>query len=107
MEELSKKNKVEISVKKQKQLEHELIGKIQPFSGHRLWEINNETLEIELAKFSTVKINWGSGVRKEIITMKGFSYISALNKKSALKKFHKGINGSKPALENPIQIQTF
>lgn len=107
MEELSKKNKTEISVKNQKQIEHELIGKINPFAGHKIWEINNETLEVELAKFSKVKINWGSGVRKEIITMKGFSYLSALNKKSALKKFHKGINGSKPALENPITIQTF
>jgi hypothetical protein len=107
MEELKSKHKTEISIKQQKQIEHELIGKIRPFEGHRLWEINNKTLEIELAKFSTVKINWGSGVRKEVITMKGYSYISALNKNSALKKFNKGTNGGKQFPENPLPLFNF
>ena len=53
MKELELKNTygVEISVKQKKQVEHELIGKIIPHDGHKIWKINNDTNEVEEAKF--------------------------------------------------------
>ena len=104
MKELELKNetKIEISVKQKKQVERELIGKILPHEGHTIYQINDETLEIEKAKFSNVTYQFGGENRKEIIVKKGCTYISALNKKNALKKFKQGKNGSKPINKEPL-----
>jgi len=106
MKELELKNetKIEISVKQKKQVEHKLIGKIIPHEGHIIWQINDETLEIEVAKFSNATYHFGGENKKEIITKQGYSYISALNKKNALKKFKQGKNGSKPISKEPLSF---
>ncbi len=95
MNELDGYIKTEVSVKQKKKIEYELISKIIPHEGHSVWQINEETLEIEKAKFSNVNFVVGMENKKEIIIKKGFSYISALNKKNAIKKYLKGKNGSK------------
>lgn len=107
MKELEIKNNIniEVSVKKKKQVEHQLIDNIIPFDGHKIWEINNVTLEIEPAKFSNNTFLFDGVNKKEIFVKKGFTYISALNKKNALKKFKQGENGSKKINENPLRIQ--
>jgi hypothetical protein len=106
MKELGVKEKigVEISIKEKKQIEHRLIDTIFPFQGHKTWEVNNETLHIEIAKYSICTYQFEGENAKEIIIKKGYTYISALNKKNALKKFIKGQNGSKPKTENPITL---
>jgi hypothetical protein len=106
MKELELKNetKIEISVKQKKQVEHQLIGKIIPFEGHTIWQINNETLEIEKAEFSNATYHFIGENKKEIITKKGYTYISALNKKNALKKYNQGTNGSKPINEKLLNL---
>jgi hypothetical protein len=90
------KDKMEISVQKKQQKEKELIGKLIPHPGHRVWEINIDTLEVEEAKYEQKHtFIFGQNNNREIIVRKGFAYIAALNKKSALKKYVKGENGSK------------
>lgn len=90
------KDKMEISVQKKQQKEKELVGKIIPHKGHKIYEINDETLEIKLAKFELKTfIIGGNHPNPEIIIRSGYSYISALNSKSALKKYKQGKNGSK------------
>lgn len=95
------KHNIEISVKQKKQVEHELIGNIVPHEGHTVWKINKETLQIEKAKFSnviysnTIDNNGFQSIKKQLIVQDGYEYISALNKKNALKKYFKGKNGGK------------
>lgn len=93
--------RMELSIEKRQQKEKELIGNIVPHAGHTVWEINNETLEITKASFQelTFILNQLNNSHKEILIREGFTYVAALNKKNALKKFKQGNNGSKPAGE--------
>jgi len=103
--------KTEISVQKKQQIEREYMGSINPYNGHHIWEINPENLEINLAmeiKKDTIefvhnykKVNTPN---KEILFRKGFFYVSAINKKNALKKYLKGTNGSKKYGILPIKL---
>ena len=102
--ELRKEEKIEISIKQQKQIEHEFIGNIIPHTGHTIWQINDETLEIEKAKFSNTTYHFEGENKKEIITRKGLTYVSALNKRNALKKYVNGENGSRPISDTPLTL---
>jgi len=100
MEELKNHNKIEISVKKQVQVEKELIGKIIPHENHILFEINDETGEIQKATYLPVPtfVKFGAKIekpKKQALVREGFTYVSAMNKKNALKKYLKGSNGGK------------
>ena len=93
----------EISVKKKQQIEKSLVGNIQLHNGHKLWEIDNVTLEICEAKLSNVTaILFGGNVKKEILVKDGCSYVGASNRKNAIKKFNKNSDGSKPIWKNPL-----
>lgn len=101
------KDKMEVSIQKKQQKEKVLIGKIIPHPGHTVWEINDETLEIQEAKFEQQNFIFGiQNTNPEIIIRSGFSYISALNKKSALKKYAKGENGSK-VMEAQVSLSAY
>jgi len=52
MKELEIKHKpnLEVVANQKKQVEIDLIGKIIPYNGHVLWEINQKTLSIEKAE---------------------------------------------------------
>lgn len=111
MEELKNHNKIEISVKKKVQIEKELIGKIIPHANHTLFEINDETGEIQEVTYIPVPtfFKFGQKVekpKKQALVREGFSYVSAMNKKNALKKYSKGSNGSKE-LGIGLEIKTF
>lgn len=102
------KNKMELSIQKKQQKEKELIGKIIPHAGHKMYEINNETLDIELAEFELKTFIIGRNhPNPEIITRIGYSYVSAMNKTNALKKYKQGLNGSKELIKNPLKINLF
>lgn len=106
MEELKLKqqNRTELSVKQKKQKEHELVGQLIPHKGHTIWEINNETLEVEKALFANVTYVIGRENKNEIYVREGFSYIAALSKQKALDKFYKGENGSKKMNSEPLSL---
>ncbi len=100
----NQKIKTELSVKQKKQIEHELIGKIIPHEGHTIWQINKETLDVDKAKYSNATYVYGAENKKEIIIKGGFAYVSALNKKNALRQYKKGRNGGKEADESPLKL---
>ena len=102
---LKESDKLEISIKKKKQIERELVNTIVPFEGHFLWEINKDTLEINKAKFSNTNYQFGGENKKEIQIKDGFAYVSALNKKSALRNFKKGKTGGKKIDPNPMSFR--
>lgn len=88
----------QISVKKQVKKEKVLVNKIIPHPNHKIWEINDNgfTTTIELAKFEEKSFIIGKNHKnKEIIINKDCIYISAMNKENAMKKYWKGVNGSK------------
>ena len=108
-----RKEKTELQIQKKQQIERELVGKIIPHSGHTVWEINPETEEIEKAMY--LERNWDfvtdisdlADNKTEVLYREGFVYVSALNKKNALKKYRQGKNGSKEIDKNPLTIKLF
>ena len=94
----------EFSVKKQQEIAYELIGRIFPHEGHTMWEINHENEAIEAAKYQNTTYILGEEIKKEILTKPNHSYISALNKANALRKYRKGVNGSKQINQNPLSL---
>jgi hypothetical protein len=102
--ELNNADKLEISVKQKKQIEKKFIGDIVPHNGHKMWKINQETLEIEEVKYSNTAYQIGANNKKEILVLDGFWYVSALNKKNALKLFIKGKIGGKEIDKNPLKF---
>jgi len=101
------KEKTEISIQQKKQIEKELVGVLKPHSGHSIFEIDVETLEVKYAQFVTYTFSIGKNhSNKELLVRDGFAYICALNEKNALKKYLKGSNGSKEA-KNPIKLSKY
>lgn len=102
--ELNNADKLEISVKQKKQIEKKFIGDIVPHNGHKMWKINQETLEIEEVKYSNTAYQISGNNNKEVLVLDGFWYVSALNKKNALKLFSKGKIGGKEIDKNPLKF---
>lgn len=104
--------KIELQIQKQQQVEKVLMGKIIPHNNHTVWEINLKTEKIQKATYieKDSVINFGGIPPKEnmeVLYREGFDYVSALNKKNALKKFRQNKNGSKEFIKEPIKIQLF
>jgi hypothetical protein len=112
MEEIKSKNKIEISIKKQIQVEKELVGNITPHPNHKLYEIDNETSEINEATYieEPTFIKFGISVpkktTKKALVRDGFTYVSAMNKKNALKHYKNNSNGGMK-LGNGLDIKIF
>ena len=106
------KNKIEMQVQKKQQIEREFIGKIIPHRGHKVWEINLNTEEIQEAMY--LQRDWNFVVNastvdknQEVLYREEYAYVSALNKQNAMKKYRQGKNGSKEVLLNPLTIKLF
>ena len=92
---LSERQQIESIVKKKKDIEFKFESSMYHKRGHKVWEINLKTMEINLAKYVERKdINWfdaikflKSGWSKDIVLNMDCVYISSLNKKSALDRF--------------------
>ena len=92
----NKQNGIEVSVKHKKQIAYELIGQIVPHNNHKIWEVDDTTLEVREAIFTTATaVTFGAKVKKEIIVKNNCSYVSALNKANALKKYKNGVSGTR------------
>lgn len=97
---LTDKASTEVSVKKQVQIEYLPDGKLRPYAGHTLFEIDTKTLEVLEAEYKMeAVIDWFQAVAemanpvrstKEVIKRKGCVYISALNAEKALERYLKG-----------------
>ena len=111
-EHLMPKEKTELQIQKKQQIERELIGKIIPHRGHKVWEINIETEEIQEAMYLRKDWNFVVSINsadnnQEVLYREGYAYVSALNKKNAMKKYRQGRNGSKEVVINPLTIKPF
>ena len=80
---------IEVSIKQQKKAEHKFIGRIVSRDGHKIWKIDKQTLDVEEAIFSNTTYKMFGENKKEVVVKDGFFYVSALNKKNALKKYNK------------------
>lgn len=99
------KEKQNVEVTQQKEVEYRLEyeSTIIPHENHTLFEINIDTLEVSIPEYKVrdyvYNPHWVKGSKiqghSEVIRKEGFAYISALNKKNALKKYKEGSNGSK------------
>jgi hypothetical protein len=98
-----KKTKVEITQQKEDIYKLEFQQTIIPNENHTLFEIDIKTKDICIAKFESRDLvfnpKWVKGdkipLSSVVIINDGKFYVSALNKKSALKKFLNKDNGSK------------
>jgi hypothetical protein len=104
--------KIELQIQKQQQVEKVLMGKIIPHNNHTVWEICLKTEKIQKATYVEKEqvINFGQEPEKEnteVLYREGFAYVSALNKKNAMKKFRQNKNGSKEFLKEPLKIKLF
>jgi hypothetical protein len=62
--------------------ELKLKGQMKPKRGHKLFEYNTKLNELQLAKFEPKEI----GQNKKVIIRKDCVYVTALNKKNAVKR---------------------
>lgn len=102
--EAKQKDKLEISIQQKRQIEKKLIGDIVPNNGHKIWKICEETMGVEEAKYQNNAFIVGTENKKEILVTNGFFYVSALNKKNALKLYRKGKVGGKEIDKNPLKL---
>ncbi len=90
--ELNVKNNIEVSIEQEQKYQQKHIGSIHPHRGHTLFEVNLATGKIDTAEFQQKDYVVGSDLnsgeaRKKVIMKQDCVYISALNKRNALKKF--------------------
>lgn len=107
--ELEVKTAIEIQKEQEKQLK--LKDKIIPHNNHTLFEIKevDGEIKIEEAEYEMGVAQVVNGKleisNKKVIEKSGCIYISALNKKSALKKYKKGQNGTRYDNSKSIEIK--
>lgn len=58
-------------------------------SGHRCFEINTITLDVKEAEYS-LEVQFSGKTTRKITMRRDCVYVNALNKKNALKVYHKG-----------------
>lgn len=66
------------------------LGSVTPNRGHRLYQLNTETGEVTEAHVEGKVIELPDGrkeIRKQIFIRDKYLYVSALNKKNAIKRF--------------------
>jgi len=70
--------------------ESNFLGSISPNKGHRLFQLNTETGEVTEAHVEGKLVEMPDGrkeIRKQVFIRDKYLYISALNKKNAIKRF--------------------
>jgi hypothetical protein len=97
------KSDIEIQAEQAQEYKLTLESSITPHENHTIFEIDIVTRIIKIAEFEKTDYifnpNWYKGMKlKEkgvIIRNHGKEYVSALNKKNALKHFNNGFNGTR------------
>ena len=70
--------------------ETKFLGSVSPSKGHRIYQMDTETGEISEAHVEGKLIelpDGRKGIRKQIFVRDKFLYVSALNKRNAVKRF--------------------
>ena len=92
-----KLDKEEIELHSQKEIhkQQKLVGKIVPFKGHTLFEINCTTGEIKVCDYEIQTIDYLNAKegnlkpKRKVIVKSNCLYVSTLNKDNARKKYIK------------------
>lgn len=88
--EVLQKDKISIYKQQEQKKELKLYARLLPNRGHILYEINTKNLDIQEASFNKTDIHFTKlNVKKSVIMKEDCFYISALNKKNAMKKYNK------------------
>jgi hypothetical protein len=106
MKELNQKpqtiHEVVMQQEKQQEVELQYLFSLKPHRGHKVWEINTESLAVQEAEYIQERqIEFGTNLEvfppKKLVIQPGCVYIAALNAKNALKRYeeHKGSTGIK------------
>lgn len=101
--ELKTREKQEVTQEKQQEYKLVFDSSIIPHENHTVFEIDLNTMKISRAEFEKMDYvfnpKWTKHSRPQkngkIIRKPNCVYVSALNEKSAWKKFNKGISGTK------------
>lgn len=81
------------------------LGSVPVHPGHSCFELNLTTGEVTLAKYTQQDVNFDSKqVRKRIDTNPHCLYVTALNKRNAIKKFQR-IIASNIANQNLVPVK--
>jgi hypothetical protein len=75
--------------------ENKFLGSVSPSKGHRIYQLDTETGEISEAHVEGKIIELPDGrkeIRKQIFVRDKFLYVSALNKRNAVKRFARMAN---------------
>lgn len=92
------KHQIELEQQKKEQVEYKFIDSIKAKRGHRVWEINIDTLEVLEATYKvskTIHIDEAVGEAiREIVQKPRCVYITCLNKRNALDRYNKGKGSS-------------
>jgi hypothetical protein len=86
------KDQVKLVAEQQQEKQLKLLGSHLPKRGHTLFEVEIATGEISVAKLEgeiVIGIDGQQTLTRKIVSKDGFAYVSALNKKNALKKLAK------------------
>ena len=94
-EKLKEKANLESIVKKKQEIQYEFIDTLKPKSGHTLYKIHKDTLEVRKAEFinkKTITFNealsiQNETIKDEVLIEQNYVYISALNPENALKRY--------------------
>lgn len=100
---LSQDDKIEVTQEQEQEYKLVYHATIVPHSGHTLFQIDPESMEITEAEYAVrdyiFNPHWKKGdpipSHGEVVMKQGMVYVSALNKRNALKKFQKGSDGTK------------
>jgi hypothetical protein len=94
----------QIEKEQEKKFELFLEKTIHPHKGHKLYEFNLDTGEVKEAEYDLKsdyiwQPNWKPGMpiasNRALLVKQGCTYVSALNKAAAIKKFNQQRDGSK------------
>ena len=82
------KPKEDINLHAQKDFEKKtmVLGSAILISGHRYFEINTQTMDINEVQYEK-SVHFNSSYRRKILVKQRFMYLTALNKKNSLKKY--------------------
>lgn len=91
MKEIASHHKDQVKHHSERQVEKKtvLLGTEALRPGHRCYEINTETLEVNEAQYRQV-VNFNAPDTREVDTKSNCVYINAMNAKNALKVYNKG-----------------
>ncbi len=93
MKETQLQSKEEIKLHAEKQIEKQtkLVFRMRPHYGHKCWQYNRDTQELSLAEFESQAIDFKAAangevaLKRKIVVKDNCIYVTALNKKNALK----------------------